>query len=409
MMKLSDFGREYLLLGLRISRYVEDKAEEELIKSTDKYAEAYFGPLELKQLVKGEGVKSPKQLLSTCISLQNHLKDQGFQEERVKFIGKMLDAMRTRLELDLGVEIPYLEQVKRLYDISPNLIDDSLFFKVKEELDELLEGTGLLLERTQEIVDKHTLPLDKIESTYNTALQLVRDKTYELFPDLLPASERVSIEIVKDKPWSAYNWYEGNYHSRIEINTDLPVTWTSVLGLSAHEGYPGHHTEHAIKNYLLYNQDNRFEHSIVLIQTPEAVICEGIARNALDVLFSTSEGWELSLDHLCPDKEEEDIEFLIKRSKLYRLLRGFSGNIAIHKYVDYWLDDELMEYMLQFGFWSEEWCKHTLSFIKDSLWSTFIFTYSEGESLIKAKYGDRPSPKNFSTLLTRPILPSDLI
>ena len=43
----------------------------------------------------------------------------------------------------------------------------------------------------------------------------------------------------QQRPWAAYNWYEGDLHSRIEINTDLPVRVTSLAGLLTTRHTPG--------------------------------------------------------------------------------------------------------------------------------------------------------------------------
>ncbi len=63
----------------------------------------------------------------------------------------------------------------------------------------------------------------------------------------LPEIEAIEIAMVSDKPWGGYNWYLGDCRSLIEINTDLPIRANSLLDLICHEGYPGHHAEHAIK------------------------------------------------------------------------------------------------------------------------------------------------------------------
>ena len=57
----------------------------------------------------------------------------------------------------------------------------------------------------------------------------------------LPAGEDFETVLVTGKPWGAYNWYLGNFKSRIELNTDLPTELNGLLGTMCHEGYPGHH------------------------------------------------------------------------------------------------------------------------------------------------------------------------
>ena len=46
--------------------------------------------------------------------------------------------------------------------------------------------------------------------------------------------------------WNAYNWYKGQYHSLIQVNTDLPIAVARAIDLACHEGYPGHHVYNAL-------------------------------------------------------------------------------------------------------------------------------------------------------------------
>jgi hypothetical protein len=321
----------------------------------------------------------------------------------------MLSSINTSLEVLTGLQIPYLELVKRLFDIEPTLTDDKVFFEAAQELNILYEGTGSLLERIEEVRNKSSLPSEKIESIILRAFEITRKKTQEMFPNLLPPDEEISIKIVQNEPWSAYNWYLGNFRSRIDFNTDLPVQWNNIIPLVCHEGYPGHHTEHAIKEKLLFLEQNRFEHAILLVHTPEAVIAEGIGNTALPVLWSDKESEEIGLEEICPNPSgEAPIETLIARNKAYNKISSFSGNLAIHAHVDGWNDDQIVEYACQFEFTSEKRVQQQMKFIRDPLWSPYIFNYYFGPNLIKNKFGDRPSSKNFVKLLTQPILPSDL-
>lgn len=102
------------------------------------------------------------------------------------------------------------------------------------------------------------------------------------------------------------------------------------------------------------------------------------------------------------------MDLLSLRDQASNKLSGFSNNVAIHAHVDGWSDDQLIDYVSSFGFYTKKYIQQQLKFIRHPLWSTYVFTYFIGESLIKKKFGSRPSPKDFETLLTRPILPSDL-
>ena len=56
-MVLIDFGKDFLLLGLRINKIISG------------FVDAYFGPRELQSIVKNEEIKSPKTLLNSCKKL----------------------------------------------------------------------------------------------------------------------------------------------------------------------------------------------------------------------------------------------------------------------------------------------------------------------------------------------------
>ena len=93
----------------------------------------------------------------------------------------------------------------------------------------------------------------------------------------LPEVETVHYEVVTDQPWSGFNYYEGDYRSRVAINADLPHRLGHLPHLVAHEAYPGHHTEHCRKELGLVERADRTEHTVFLVNTPECLMAEGLA------------------------------------------------------------------------------------------------------------------------------------
>jgi hypothetical protein len=398
-MNITDFSRDYLLLGLRINKHIEG------------FVDSYYGPEELSSIVQQEEKKSPQNLLETINKLIQALPDQSLIDERHRFISKSLSAMKTTTEILLGETIDYLDRVYRLFDIRPEKTSESHLIDTIEQLDELYAGKGSLVERIEAERQTKTISHENIETITLKALSLTKEKTLETFPDLLPSTETVEVKIVNDKPWSAYNWYLGNFKSRIEVNTDLPLEWDQILNFTSHEGYPGHHTEHSVKEKLLYKEKNRFEHAILLILTPEAVISEGIANTGLDVIYPDERRrMEIEIENFRPNTSDITLEVLAKRVKCMNELFKLSGNIAIYAHVDGWTDEEIGEYCTQELNipYTKERLQQWMKFIRDPLWAPYIFTYSYGEALIRRKFGEKPSPRDFSHLLTQPILPSDL-
>ncbi|MFX1506506.1 MAG: hypothetical protein ACFFDC_10365 [Promethearchaeota archaeon] len=398
-MNIADFSRDYLLLGLRINKHIEG------------FVDSYYGPEELSTIVQQEEKKSPKNLLETVNKLIQALPDQSLIAERHRFISKSLSAMKTTTEILLGKTIDYLDKVYLLFDIKPEKTSESHLIDTVEQLDELYDGRGSLIERIEAEREKKTISIENAERIMLKALSITRNKTSETFSKLLPIDENVEVQIVTNEPWSAYNWYLGNYKSRIDVNTDLPLEWDQILSFASHEGYPGHHTEHSVKDKRLYIDENRFEHAILLILTPEAVISEGIANTGLDVIFPDEQHrMGIEIENFRPNSSDTPLEVLLKRVKCKNELFKLSGNLAIYAHVDGQTDDEIFDYCsreLNIPY-TKERLQQWMKFIRNPLWAPYIFTYSHGEALIRRKFGEKPSIQDFSQLLSRPILPSDL-
>ena len=398
-MLLTEFGREYLLLGLRMDKLI------------DKYVDSYFGPLELKQEVKHEvkqkKLPSPDHLLDNCRRLQKDLPDQGFEKSRVNFLEKMLFAMESSLELELGVKIPYIELVKRLYDMQVEYRTDSELYEGVEKLDSLYNGSGTLLDRISVVYKRRALPKDKILEFCRHGMDVVRKRTYELFPDLLPEGEREEVKEVHRKPWQGYNWYKGDFESRFDLCTDRRISWHQILDINAHEAYPGHHSESCVKDKLLYQEKDHFEQCMRIVHSPQSVLYEGTAAIALDTLFTLYEQETILYKNYCLYPSEENFDALMEERKVWKSIHGIFTNLAFHLHVDEWSEKKLFAFILQLGIYPESEIQGMINFVKDPMWKTYQLNYFVGERLIKRKYGQRLSPKDFTDLLVNSYLPSD--
>ena len=76
-------------------------------------------------------------------------------------------------------------------------------------------------------------------AVFQAAIRACRDRTRPV--RRAAGGESFTVEYVTGKSWSGYNWYQGNYRSLIQVNTDLPIYIDRALDLACHEGYPGHH------------------------------------------------------------------------------------------------------------------------------------------------------------------------
>jgi hypothetical protein len=321
--------------------------------------------------------------------------------------------MRTSIEILNGIEIPIKEQFLRLYDVVLQPIKESELDNLKEEFNAVYGGPGSLEKRMNDLRVRRTVPEGKVFELFKKALNITRERTKELFVNFLPQKERIVIELVNNNDevkWAYYNWYKGNFCSRIEVNPNYNMYWTAFLYAAAHEGYPGHHTEFTIKERVLYRELDQFEHSILLLHSPKLILSEGIAELAVEVLFSNREAVEISLREFCPDSSNEDsLEIMMAQNKVKRKLTLFWYSFAYHALIDKYKDEELMQYGTNFEIVNKENIKVQLKKLSDPVYSKNAFMYNLGSNLIKHKYGELPSVKVFQNLITNPLLPSDLI
>ena len=403
MTKLSKFGEDFLLLALRIDKHIKG------------YVDFYYGPECLRQIVDYESLTAPNRLLNDSNNLLKQLESQGFDKERIRYIEKLLIAMKTSIEILKGSPISVKDQILRLYDVSLQSVNESTLYELKEDFNEAYKGPGSLEERMKELRIRRKVAKADVFDLFKTALQIVKNRTSELSSNFLPKNETILIDLVDQKKedevkWSYYNWYLGNYTSRIEVNPSFDIFWSSLLSAAAHEGYPGHHTEFAIKEQYIYRKLSQFEHSILLLNSPKLIISEGIASLAVNVLFSYRDQAEISVRVFCKKKTDEDsLDRITNQYSVRNKVNLFLHNLAFHALIDEWSNDQLVKYATSFEILSEENIDNRIKFLRNPVHATTIFSYSLGSNLIIDKYGEFPSMDNFIDLLTKPNLPSDLI
>ena len=402
MVKISKFGEDFLLLALRIDKHIEG------------YVDFYIGPEKLHQIVDSESLASPNTLYNDSNNLIKQVGAQGYDKERERYIEKLLVAMKTSIEILNGSDLPIKDRFKNLYDVDLQPAKEAELDKLKEEFEAAYEGAGSLEERMNKLRITRKVPEAKVYPLFKKALSITRMKTKELFGDLLPNKERILIELVKENnnseaKWAYYEWYIGNFRSRIELNPKYNMYWTAFLSAAAHEGYPGHHMNFVLNEQKLYKELNHFEHSILLLKSPKLVICEGIADLAVNALYSYREQAEISLQFCLNGTKEDIIENLAMQNTVKAKRSLIWYNIAYHALIDEWSEKKLIQYATNFEILSQKNIKNILKLIFDPAHSTTAFVYNLGSRLIMNKYGEFPSVKNFRNILLNPFLPSDFV
>jgi len=197
MKKLSKFGVAFLLLALRINKYIKG------------YVDFYYGPENLRQIVDNESLTSPSKLLIDSDNLLNKLGSQGYDIKCERYLRKMLTAMRTSIELLNGIEISMEDQFLKLYDVALQPANESELKNLKKEYDEAYSGPGSLKERLDKLRVTRRVPEAKVKTLFKKALNIVKKQTNKLFTNLLPKEEHISIDLVEktdeEIKWSFYN------------------------------------------------------------------------------------------------------------------------------------------------------------------------------------------------------------
>ncbi|MBB3061807.1 hypothetical protein [Microbulbifer rhizosphaerae] len=388
----------------------------ELGNHDETYVDAYYGPKEWKEKAAASAA-TPADLARRAKELIQQLPgeiaaDGAIDNLRAHYLKTQLRAVQAHAEsLARNGERNFAREAQLLYDTQPPQQVFAEFEPVLAELDELLPGDGPLHLRVQEFKKQFEIPADKLEAVFDAAIDACRERTKQHIG--LAANENFVLEYVTDKPWSGYNWYQGNAQSLIQVNTELPIMIDRAIDLGCHEGYPGHHTYNALLEDELVNKRGWVEYSIYPLFSPQSLIAEGSANYGIELAFPGGEKIEFEKSVLYPlaglnpaDAEKYDrvLELIEKLS--------FAGNEIARQYINGEIDgDEVVELFQQYTLMSPEKARQRLRFV--DAYGAYVINYNWGKQLV-ADYVEQGADsvderwQRFGKLLSSPRLPSSL-
>jgi hypothetical protein len=385
------------------------------------YVDAYYGPPEWRK--EAETGKRPlAQIDKDAVALQQSLVSAApaaSAEEIVRlrhvYLTKQVSALRTKVAMLSGQKLTFDEESKALYDAVAPINGPGAFERSVEELGKRLPGSGTVLERYDAFRSRFVIPRDRLDATFKAAIEGCRSRTLQHVT--LPPGESFTVEYVTNKSWSGYNWYQGQYKSLIQVNTDLPIYVDRAIDLACHEGYPGHHVYNVLLEKNLVRDRGWIEFSVYPLFSPQSLIAEGTANYGIDVAFPSQDrlAFERSAIFpaagLDPASAAEYYEILALVDRL-----SYAGNEAARRYINGQLDAKgAASWLERYALYSPPRAAQRVRFIDQ--YRSYVINYNLGKDMVKRyveSHGGTAADgakrwQLFEQLISSPRLPSGLV
>lgn len=407
--KMNLLARNYVKLGLLIGQYDGD------------FVDAYYGPDSLKPVSPKEAVFPKDNLLKLVNRMDAELSKiittdpQDSINLRAKWMVAQLAAFDRRIRLFSGEEKMFDEESADLFGVKAPVYDAAHYDALLATIDSLLPGKGTITDRYAQLAKKFTIPKSKLDTIFKISIAEARKRTLAHYT--LPANESFTLEYVTQKPWSGYNWYQGNYKSIIQINTDLPIMIDRAIDLACHEGYPGHHVYNMLLEKNLYRDKGYLEISLYPLYSPQSLIAEGSANFGIEVAFPGNEQYVFTRDVLLPVAgiDTAGIYAYMQALSLKKELNYARNEAARGLLNGSMKDTAAIQWLMKYGLSTEEAALKSASFIKK--YRSYVINYNYGQHLVKqyieGKGGTENAPDKrwelFGWLLSNEVSTKDLL
>jgi hypothetical protein len=310
-----------------------------------------------------------------------------------------------------GARVKFFDEAERLFGLRPELKPLADYDAALARIEKLAPGEGPLAERIDAFRKAFAIPDARLPAVMDAAIAECRARTSEHIT--LPQGESFRMEMVKNKSWGAYNYYQGGNQSLIQINTDLPVIVGNALVLGCHEGYPGHHVQ-GIYNERAYRMKGWAEFSVLPLYVPAAPLNEGGGDFGLHLAFPGEQLVRFEREVLYP-LAGLDPATAAAYDEFRTAMADLDG--AALTISQLYLDGEIdkaraIELTQRYELLARDVAEKSLDF--DEEYRSYVINYSIGEDLVR-KYveraGDKPADRwaAYERILSQPTLPADLV
>lgn len=403
----NEIAEGYVKLVLEVGLYDAD------------YVDAYFGPAEWKPAEEAKEDQFPTQRLDAQADRLIGQLDRvgvgqfaGIESQRHAYLQKQLRSVRAKIDLLGGRKMSFDEESQALYDVVAPAFDEAALQRIREQLDALLPGEGDLYWRLNTYRARFSVSQIKLEEALQTAIAESRRLTLEHIT--LPDNEGFEMDFVYGKPWGASVAYRGDGQSLVQINSSAPFGIADVIAVAGHELYPGHHTHLTLLEKHLAQGKRWVEFSILPLNSPLALIAEGLAEYGCRDLLATDERLEFERTTLFPLLGAEPSE-----AKRYGQVMELKGRLdavlveAARRYLDGKMTrDETRLWLRQNYLVMPGGEEGLIRFIEQQ--RSYVVNYTVGRQLIKRYIEKRAGTDNarrwqlFHALASTPQTPSGL-
>jgi hypothetical protein len=401
-------ARDYVKLGLAIGQYDTD------------FVDAYYGPDSLRpqstnklpSFPKDDFLKQTHRLKQDAQTILSATSDDTLKI-RSQWMMHQLNAFDRRIRMFSGETATFDEESRDLFATEAPVYPEQHYKDLVAKLDTILPGKGSVAIRYQQLFDRFNIPHDKIDTVFKVAIAEARRITGEKLS--LPAGESFTLEYVRDKAWSGYNWYQGNFKSLIQINLDHPINIARAIDLACHEGYPGHHVYNVLLEKNLYHDKGWTEISLYPLFSPQSLIAEGTANYGIEVAFPEPRFKKFTKEVLLPlaGLDTADFETFFEASAVRKKLNFARNEIArgiINKTMS---EEEITRWQTDYQFIAPDKVPSSFRFIEK--YRSYVICYNHGEALVdrfvKARNTSNSEDKKweiFQWILSNPVSPPDL-
>ena len=384
------------------------------------YVDAFYGPAEWKTQAEKEkksldAIDSEAAEVTATLTKNSNAGTPGDEmlKLRREYLQKQLAALAARVRMLNGEKLKFDDESRALYDAVAPTFPDSHFDRIIAQLEAKIPGKGPLWERYEMWRKPFVIPKEKLDTVFQLAIKECRARA--LAHVSLPPNESFTVEYVTNKPWGGYNWYKGNFHSVIQVNTDLPTYIDRAVDLAAHEGYPGHHVYNSLLEKNLVRDRGWVEFSVYALFSPQSLVAEGTANFGRDVAFPTkTERMKFEKEVLFPaagiDASRAE-EYYAVQDLMKQL--SYAVNEAARRLINGEIhENAAVEWLQKYAVMEPPRAQQRVKFIQR--YRSYVINYNLGEDMVRRyiekRSGADPEKRwsEFAKLLASPRLPGAL-